>query len=260
MNFRTFRRSASVLVLLYCAVMPLAGQQPPAFEVASVKRNISGVESVGFPRFRGTSVIATNAPVEMLISAAYSVPSRDIVEAPGWTLLDFDGGDRYDVAARAAEGSSVQDQRAMLRTLLEQRFGLRTRRELRQLPVYILRKLNAGGTLGPNLRPAAKDCLPRAACEGQLSTGHATYKGAQWSIVVQAIEVGFDERLVDQTGLSGIYDFELTYNYQGLSLDAADTGVDIFGAVQQQFGLKLDRGRAPYEVLVVESARRPTEN
>ena len=84
-------------------------------------------------------------------------------------------------------------------------------------------------------------------------------QGAQWSVVVQSIEAGFDERLVDQTGLSGVYDFELTYNYQGVSPDAADTGIDIFGAVQQQFGLKLERGRALYEVLVVESVRRPME-
>jgi hypothetical protein len=57
--------------------------------------------------------------------------------------------------------------------------------------------------------------------------------------------------------LSGFYDFELTYNPEGLSTVAADAGVDILDAVEQQFGLKLER-RAPYEVLVVESVRRPT--
>ena len=74
---------------------------------------------------------------------------------------------------------------------------------------------------------------------------------------MEAIELGFDERVVERTGLSGFYDFELTYNPQGLSTVAADAGVDILDAVEQQFGLKLGR-RAPYEVLVVESVRRPT--
>jgi uncharacterized protein (TIGR03435 family) len=196
----------------------------------------------------------------MLISAAYSVPSRDIVEAPQWILLDMNGGERFDVNARAPEGSSVQDQRTMLRTLLEQRFGLRARREKRELPVYTLTKLDARGTLGPNLRPAVKDCLPRTACEGRATAGRVEYTGAQWSVVVQSIGGAFNERLVDGTGLSGIYDFELTYNARGLSSAPGDSGIDIFGAVQQQLGLKLERGRAPYDVLVIESVTRPTPN
>ena len=260
MAFQTVLQSAVVIVLLCCSTVAPTGQQPLAFEAASVKRNTSGVPTVGVPRFQGTSVMAMNAAVQMLISAAYNVPSRDIVDAPEWVLLDLDGGERYDVTARAPEGSSVQDQRAMLRTLLEQRFGLRTRREKRELPVYILTKLNARGTLGPNLRAAVKDCLPRTACEGHVMAGNVTYKGAQWPTVVQSIGSAFEERLVDQTGLSGIYDVELTFNYEGVSPDAADSGLDIFGAVQQQLGLKLERGRAPYEVLVVESVSRPTAN
>jgi uncharacterized protein (TIGR03435 family) len=50
-------------------------------------------------------------PVEVLISAAYSVPSRDIVDAPQWIVLNMNGGERYDVSARATEGSSTHDQR-----------------------------------------------------------------------------------------------------------------------------------------------------
>lgn len=253
--------SASALVLLWCVGGTVFGQQPFAFEVASVKLNASGQpRSVRSPRFEGTTFSATNVPVEMLISAAYSVPSRDIVDAPQWILLDMNGGERFDVTARAPEGSSVQEQRVMLRTLLEQRFGLHARRDSRELPVYILTKLDPRGTLGPNLRPAVKDCLPRTACEGALSAGRASSTGAQWPVVLQAIGSAFSERLVDRTGLSGIYDFELTYSARGLSAAPDDSGIDIFGALQQQFGLKLERGRAPYEVLVIESVSRPTPN
>jgi uncharacterized protein (TIGR03435 family) len=148
----------------------------------------------------------------------------------------------------------------MLRNLLADRFGLRVRRETRQLPVYILTKLDERGRLGPNLRPAVKTCATNQACEGRIGGGLAIYKGAQWSMALDSIGNAVGERIVDRTGLSGAFDFELTYTTRTLSTTSADSGVDIFAAVRQQLGLKLEAGRAPFEVTVVESVSRPTAN
>lgn len=233
-----------------------------AFEAASVKANTSGERSLSAPRFQGTTFTALNVPVEMAISTAYGLPmfSRDLVDMPQWIRLDMTGVNRYDVTARAPDGSSLQDQRAMLRNLLEDRFGLRVRRETRELPVYLLTRLDERGALGPNLRRATKNCLPRTACEGRTNGADSSYRGAHWSIVLQTIGAGLDGRLMDRTGLSGVFDFELTFSTRGLSVAPGDSGVDIFGAVRQQFGLKLEPDRAPFEVLVVESVKRPTPN
>jgi uncharacterized protein (TIGR03435 family) len=182
------------------------------------------------------------------------------MDAPKWIYSQLLGGgnERYDVIARTAEGSSVEDQRAMLRTLLAERFSLRLHRETRQLPVYILTKLNEGRSLGPNLRSAIKDCLPRTACEGRIGGGRATYKGAEWPHLLQAIAGGLDgARLVDRTGLSGVFDFELNYTPLGQPI-TADSGGDVFTAVRQQLGLKLESGRAPFEVVVIDAVERPT--
>lgn len=257
-------RVAFVIVLSVAGLLSSPGaapaQQTPSFEAASVKRNTSGERSLNSPRFQGTTLTATNVPLEMLITVAYGIPSRDLMDAPGWVYLDMNGGERYDVVAKAAEGSSAQDQRAMLRHMLEDRFGLRLRREQRQLQVFILTKLDERGTLGPNLRPAAKDCRPQMPmCEGRLAAGQSQYKGADWSILLQTISQALrQERVVDRTGLSGLFDFELTYNPKALSTDAGDAGVDIFGAVRQQLGLKLEPGRAPFEIAVIEAVKRPT--
>ena len=255
-------RSRTTAAIAVLAGMVLAGpssraQQTPRFEAASVKRNTSGERGLSSPRFEGVTFTARNVPVEMLISTAYGVPSRDLVDGPGWIRLDITAGERYDVVAKAAEGSSLQDQRAMLRNMLENRFALRLRRETRQLPVYVLTKLDSA-RLGPNLRPAVKDCLPRTACEGRMTAGQHTYTGAQWPVVADAIRSALGERMIDRTGLSGIYDFELTYNPKGLAAAPGDSGIDILGAVRQQLGLKLDADRAPFEVTVVEAVKRPT--
>jgi uncharacterized protein (TIGR03435 family) len=127
--------------------------------------------------------------------------------------------------------------------------------------VYILTKLNEGQSLGPNLRTAIKDCLPRTACEGRIGGGRATFTGAQWPNVLQAIASGLDgARLVDRTGLSsGVFDYELNYTPFGQPV-TADSGGDVFTAVRQQLGLKLESGRAPFEVVVIDAVERPTPN
>ena len=257
MRTRTIAVAAAVTGLVVAGSSPLA--QQPRFEAASVKRNTSGERGLSSPRFAGVTFTAVNVPVEMLISTAYGVPSRDLVDGPDWIRLVITGGERYDVVAKAAEGSSLQDQRAMLRNMLEDRFALRLRRESRQLPLYVLTKLNPQGQLGPNLRPAVKDCLPqRTVCEGSMTAGHFSYKGAQWSAVADVIRSAVGERMVDRTDLSGTFDVELTYNAKGLSATPGDSGMDILGAVRQQLGLKLEPGRAPFEVTVVEAVKRPT--
>ena len=237
----------------------VAAQQPSLrFEVASVKRNTSTPpRTISSPRFQGTTFTASNVAVEMLITTAYGVPSRDVMDSPGWVLFDFNGGERYDVTAKFAEGTSAQDQRAMLRSLMEDRFALRVHRETRQLPVYLLTRLD-DRELGPKLKPAAKNCQPRTACEGRTGSGFSSYTGADWAIVSQQIGSAVGERMLDRTGLSGFFDFELTYTTRGLSVTGGDAGLDVYGAVRQQLGLKLELDRAPFEVLVIESIQRPT--
>jgi uncharacterized protein (TIGR03435 family) len=159
--------------------------------------------------------------------------------------------------AKAVPGSSRQDMQAMLRHMLEDRFALRLRRDTREMPVYLLTKLDEQDALGPNLRRAVKDCTPNPMCGGQSGLGNASYQGAPWSTVLQSIAASLDRRVIDRTGLSGLFDFELTYG-RGLSTSTDDPRPDIFTAVRQQLGLRLEAGRAPFEVGVIDSVSRPT--
>jgi uncharacterized protein (TIGR03435 family) len=108
--------------------------------------------------------------------------------------------------------------------------------EIRDTPVYVL-TLNDSGQLGPNLRRATKDCFPREACEGFTSLV-TEYRGAQWPFMLRAIASRLDHPLVDRTGLSGLFDFELAYGF-GLVPARDDSRPDVFTAVRRQLGLKL---------------------
>ena len=69
--------------------------------------------------------------------------------------------------------------------------------------------------------------------------------------------------VIDRTGLSGAFDFDLEWTSGPVAPGAgagapADDGPSIFVAVQEQLGLRLEPGRAPFDVVVVDAVQRPT--
>ena len=69
-------------------------------------------------------------------------------------------------------------------------------------------------------------------------------------------------RVVDQTGLSGLWDFtlEAAPPDQTLLKDGGATGETLFEAIGDQLGIKLKPARAVVSVLVVDHVERPSAN
>ena len=232
----------------------LAQAPAPRFEAASIKRNTTDDFVPGTPRFAGETFTARQMPVATIISTAYGIPTRELVDGPDWIYST--STERFDVLAKAAPGSSRTDMQAMLRHMLEDRFKLRLRRARRDMPVYLLTRIDPAGSLGPNLRRPTRDCSPK--CTGSVGASGARGEGMDWALVLQSITNAIpDRRVIDQTGLTGAFDFELAYR-RGLSADPNDPQADIFTAVRQQLGLKLEPGRMPFDVGVIERIERPT--
>ena len=76
---------------------------------------------------------------------------------------------------------------------------------------------------------------------------------------------GIDRIVLDRTGLTGRYDYELRWTPVGRGGGPAPVATDpdrpsLFTALQEQLGLKLEPQRAPVEVLVIDAAKMPTAN
>jgi uncharacterized protein (TIGR03435 family) len=69
-----------------------------------------------------------------------------------------------------------------------------------------------------------------------------------------------DRPLVDQTALTGPYDFKLTYSYDVAPEAGADAAPTIFTAIKEQLGLKFEPMKAPVEAFVIDHIERPTPN
>jgi uncharacterized protein (TIGR03435 family) len=196
-----------------------------------------------------------------LIKTAYGLDADTVFGGPSW--LEWD---RYDVIAKAPAGTSAATVRLMLQALLADRFKLVVHRDTRPIQGFVLSQ----GRGRPKLKQAEGSGDPGCQTSVQREAGAEPYwLAACRNMTMEAFAVtlrGLDSRyftgpVADQTGLAGAWDFDLTWtDKRNLPYAGAD-GITIFDAVDRQLGLKLEPGKVPMPVLVVDRVNeKPTPN
>jgi len=242
-------------------------EKPLSFEVASVKPAPTPIPtkdqytqgynagmraalaSMGM-RIAGQRVNITDNTFKDLIRLAWQVKDYQIV-APSWMASE-----KYEIIANMPPGADRTQAPAMLRTLLEARFHLQLHKEMRQIPVYAL----VAAKSGPKLTAAAGPPNKRGGDAWTDSGGgHLRALNSPAAAFADVLTKVSDRPVIDATGLTGIYDFDLTYA-PGLSATLTDSGPTLAAALAE-IGLKLEKRDTPMEVLVVDRADKvPTEN
>jgi uncharacterized protein (TIGR03435 family) len=245
-----------------------------------------------------------NTTLRAVLRLSYRLQDYQIIGGPDWL-----NSDRFDIQARPSpdyQAESVSCTRAdcpptrvqiMMQGLLADRFGLKTHRETRELPVYELtpaksgfklkevpapspREPNAGppplppppppGTAPPTIASAVPTAPPGVSIVfGSGFSASAVQFGALTSMLSGILE----RPVIDKTGIKGDYNFKLVFTREGLpggpapaaaigapTLIASDPRPTIFTALQEEFGLKLESAKGPVEVLVIDSVQKPSEN
>jgi len=233
---------------------------PPAFEVAAVRP--SDPASQISIRRSGDRLNTTNTSLEMLITWAYDIRNDRLLGKPKW--LD---SARYDIAAKAGESLAPGLLQRMMQSLLAARFQLAIHRETRELPMYAM-------VVGKN---GAKVHLTEAKGDAGQSPfsmtarGHLTGSQVTAAMLANVLSNQLGRSVQDETGLKGVFDFELEWepdaDAQSAGVDDAPafadarTGPSIFTAIQEQLGLKLEPRKGPVEVIVIDHVESsPTEN
>jgi len=253
----------SVLIIAAIAI-PILSQTlhegKPSFDVASVKQNVSGVGYMdGTP---GGRFIATGIPLRMLIVEAYGVRDTQLIGGPGWMNTD-----KWDVEAKPKEEDASRPDRGalMLQSLLEDRFQLKSHRETRELLVYELTVV-AGG-----LKLKTSSGVPPGRPRMRMGRGSIEAYETSVAAVIRFLSNQLDRIVVDKTNLQGLYDFNLKWTPEVRPATGAAGATapeppllsdppSIFTALREQLGLKLESGKGPVEVLIIDSAERPAEN
>jgi uncharacterized protein (TIGR03435 family) len=236
-----------------------------AFEVATIKPVASDAKPGRYITMQGVNrFVEKDYTLKLLIAAAYDLNPRTISGGPSWIESDH-----YDIAALTPGEvrPTHNEQMSMLRNLLSERFNLTFHREPKVFSVYELQVAKSGPrlkeaaphsdvppTVGPGVVYPQRIVLPaRNATTGEFA-----------SLLQRAI---LDRPVVDKTGLSARYDFDLEWapdeTQFGGDVPAASTetpAAPLFSAIQEQLGLRLVATRGPVDTLVVDKAERPSAN
>jgi uncharacterized protein (TIGR03435 family) len=264
----TAMRFVCGLAVIVAAAMPGFGaqtqpEQKLSFEVAAIKPT-SPDERARYIRMQGAhEFIAKSYTLKYLVSAGYNLTPKAISGGPDWTDVE-----RYDILA-ATPGEtrpSLDEQMAMVRTLLVDRFNLKFHTEPKEFPVYVLTVARGGSKLKESAAPDEQPVLVNTVYPGQkivLPARNATM--AQFASMLQRAVL--DRPVIDKTNLSAKYDFDLEWTPDDTQFGGNLPPVppenvvkpDLFAALQQ-LGLRLESSRAPIDTIVIDSVQRPSEN
>jgi len=261
------------------------------YEVVSIKPNKSG-SSIPGGRPSDDGINVTNFPLTLLIQGAFGVSNDRIFGFPSWAATDrFDINAKMDPAvADALKKLSTDDRRdaqqRMLLAIFADRCKLTFHRETRELSTFTLALGKNGAKLKeskPGDTPAEGFKIPDGkGGTGTMQVGEKgllTLHGVPVSFMVQILSQQLGRTVVDKTGLTGKYDFSWQFvpsavqarQSGGVPADGgsggASTGIpsdldgtDLFTAVAEQLGLKLESGKGPVEVIVIDHVERPSGN
>jgi uncharacterized protein (TIGR03435 family) len=283
-------RRVILVVMLSATVSASAAAQAWRFEVASVRAG----GTPGLPPLvsvlPGGRVSAPNSTLRELIRSAYGVDDDRILGGPDWVARA-----RFAVEAKAERTDATPSQlQAMLADLLAERFRLEVHLERRELPVFVVTLAHGDGHLGPALRRAGVACEPITPppgvppppppppggslrrplvpanaglrCPTLFFPGWIAGRAITMAQLAPRLGPYAGRPVIDRTHLDGEFDFDLAYtpeqppNFNGAALPPTADGESLFTAVREQLGLRLEAGRAPLDVIVIDGAERPSEN
>jgi uncharacterized protein (TIGR03435 family) len=241
-------------------VIPPPPASSPHFEVASIRRNLSGSTDDRMNVAPGGRFVASNIPIRTLIRNVYRVQYSQLASGPEWLATT-----RWDIVAAGASAANMEEMLQRIKALLHDRFKLAVHTEMRDAPHYALRMARGDGRPGPLLRRDPTDCtalLPGdARCAATRAGGALRMSGATLRDVAFSLSRMLDRAVVDETGLTGAYRFELKWDPNSGSVDRADAArASLFTALREQLGLALESRKGPVEFLVIDSAEKPVED
>lgn len=221
--------------------------------------------------------------LQRLIQIAYRVQENQVAGLTDWMREE-----RFDVLGTWLRPGSAAASPAALQSLLQERFKLRTRREVREGDTFILERARDDGRLGPNIRASTVDCAAVLAkrkgrapafggatgdalptCDAVSIEGPSEHRilanGRPMTMFAAMLTSRIGRRVEDRTGLDGLYDLDLRWGAEVPAIEPgapAEARIDgappLATALREQLGLRLGNARGPMQMIVIEHAERPT--
>jgi uncharacterized protein (TIGR03435 family) len=254
---------------------PMAADADPSFEVATIKPNDSGATQMQGLVIRGRQFLTKASALQDLISFAYNVQSKQIVNGPDWI-----NSDRYDIEALPdAEGVPNSHQiMVMIQKLMADRFQLKFHHEQREMSAYVLEVSKNGQKMTVNESKGQLPGLGFGPGTGGITLRAMNATMGDLTGFLQVLVL--DRPVVDKTGLTGRYDLRCTFTPDDSQFNghpprlpsppAADgaqastpevaAAPSLYEAMDQQLGLKLTAEKTMVDVIVIDHVEKPSPN
>ena len=244
---------------------PMKEDADPSFDVATIKPNDSGASSMQGLTMNGRNFATRNSSLADLIGFAYEVQMKQIVGGPDWLEKD-----RYDIAAVPdQEGApNVQQLRLMVQKLLASRFNLKFHHDQRELSAYVLTVGKNGQKLNPTQLKGSLPGMGMRPGPTGLTMVMANARLADFTSFLQMLVL--DRPVVDRTGITGRFDYNVTFTPDDSQFnghppklpqtETSDSAPNLFSAIQEQLGLKLDAQKTSVDVIAIDHVEKPSAN
>ncbi|HXE06411.1 MAG TPA: TIGR03435 family protein [Acidobacteriaceae bacterium] len=255
---------AAAATVAVCATTLVAQDNGPAarFLAVDVHPSLPSISPEARAGFKGDRYTLRDMTMSAMIAAAYSMRASDVNGGPNW--LDWN---RYDVIAKLPPGTTPNTVRPMMEAMLRERFSLVAHKGSKPMPAFALTvwkgksKLKAGDPAAPS------ECK---------SVQQPPSDGPQLYVEVSCVNESMDrivqdlrsmagayvtEPVVDQTGLKGVWNFDIKWSPRNQLVQEGADGISFFDALEKQLGLHLEAATAPLPVIIVDSVNeKPTPN
>jgi uncharacterized protein (TIGR03435 family) len=264
----------------------------PAFDVISIKPDTSGSMGMRLNIAPGGTFRADGVPLKLLMQEAYDVKESQIIGAPAWFNTD-----KYNIEAKSDEATAAEMKNLdpgkrkdkmmlMIRSLLMERCKMTVHQETKEMSILSMVVAKNGSKLKASAPPdmSAGDPAtapgagpgPNGPRQGvRMGRGEVKGNAVSLSLLANILSRQLGRTVVDNTGLTGVYDFDLKWTpdenegqmFRAPGGDAAATpppvqtaGPTVFTAIQEQLGLKLEATKAPVAVWMIDHVEKPTAN
>lgn len=242
---------------------PMAKDADPSFEVATIKLTPPDFQGKGFggpPGHFGTRGTTLND----LLMFAYNVHTRQIANGPDWL-----GTEKFDIEGKSDTPGAPTDtqERTMMKKLLVSRFGLKFHVEKREMSAYVLTVAKGGPS--PKMTKSTVDPTDNSSFYF-TKLGRLTIRNITMDDFSHWMQTVLDRPVIDRTNLPGHFDGKLNWTPDETQFavfgahitptEEADAPPDLYKAIQEQLGLKLESMKVPVDVLVLDHVEKPSEN
>ena len=239
------------------------------FEVATIKPSDPNRPGWGITVNRSGVFHTRNTTFNDLIKFAYDMHPKQVVGAPAWA-----DSEKFDLEAKPDNPGmpTVKQMKMMLQKLLADRFSLVTHKDRKELSAYAI----TPGKSGVKIKKEENATIPVPGFGGPPRRGFNAHNAtlAEFASVLQAQFM--DLPVIDQTGLGDTrYSFVVKFTpdpgmrpFGGAApppdaqpvMSDPEAPPDLFSAMEQQLGLRMQKVKAPVEVMIIDKVEKPSAN